>query len=333
MTQAAELTRGGDVAPLRLAIVIVNYRTADLTIDAVRSVLPQLEPGDRVYVVEGGSGDDSAAKLTASLTDLPQVEFLPLAENRGFAAGNNAAIRLALARPRPPDLVMLLNPDTIARPGSIGALRDFMAEHPRVGLAGSRQETPDGESLLAARRFHNLANEWDSAICFGPVSKWLRRWGIAEPERDEARAVDWVVGAALTIRREVLETVGLLDEGFFLYFEEVDYCLRAKRAGFDCWYVPQSRIIHLVGQSSGVTSARPGRRPRYWFEARARYWLKNHGRCYKLACDLAWTMGRGLFHLRGWLGRKADPFPPHLWGDFVRYNFGTVDAWKWNRPK
>ena len=228
----------------------------------------------------------------------------------------------------PPDLILLLNPDTVAQASAIDALVSFMELHPDVGLAGSRLENPDGTTQWAAKRFHTFFSELDDAVSFGPLSKLLNRWSIAHSEQSTPHPTDWVPGAALMIRREVFESIGLLDESYFLYFEEVDFCLRAKRAGFDCWYVPQSRVVHFVGQSTGVTSSRPGRRPRYWFESRARFWLTHYGRLHKLACDGAWTCGRLLFHLRCLFQGKRNHFPPHLWRDFVRFNFGSRDAWK-----
>ncbi len=314
--------------PMKLAIIIVNYRTPSLTLDAVSSVMPQLRADDRVYVVDADSRDNSVAKLTEALASEPQIELMPLTMNRGFAFGNNEAIRKALSAAQPPDLILLLNPDTVVREAAVTSLVEFMQTHPEVGLAGSRLEDPDGTTQFAARRFHGFWNELEEGLSFGPISKLLHCWHICEPEQSSPHPTDWVPGAALMIRREVFEKIGLMDESFFLYFEEVDFCLRAKEAGFECWYVPQSRVIHFVGQSSGVTSARPGRRPRYWFESRARFWLKHYGIAQKFFSDLAWAGGRSLFHLRSLIQRKPNPYPPKLLQDFVRFNFGSRDAWK-----
>lgn len=313
---------------MNLAVVIVNFRTPSLTLDAVNSVIPQLQINDRIYVVDAHSQDDSVTRLTTALATNPQLELLFLEENRGFAFGNNAAIRKALATAQPPDLILLLNPDTVVLESAITTLIQFMQNHPDVGLAGSRLEDPDGSTQLAARRFHGFWSELEEGISFGPVSSLLGRWHISESEKTTPHETGWVPGAALMIRREVFETIGLMDESYFLYFEEVDFCLRAKRAGFSCWYVPESRVVHLVGQASGVTSKKPARRPRYWFESRARFWLKHYGRGHKFMSDVAWASGRILFHLRSLIQRKPNPYPPQLLQDFLRFNFGTRDAWK-----
>jgi N-acetylglucosaminyl-diphospho-decaprenol L-rhamnosyltransferase len=127
----------------------------------------------------------------------------------------------------------------------------------------------------------------------------------------------------MIVRREVFEAIGLLDEGYFLYFEEVDFCLRARRAGWPCWYEPSSRVVHLVGQSTGVTNAATARlrRPGYWFRARRRYFLKNHGPLATLAADLAWASSYAAYLARAAIQRKPVLDPEKLLRDFVRHNF------------
>jgi len=145
---------------------------------------------------------------------------------------------------------------------------------------------------------------------------------FAPPPRPEAHRADWVSGAAMLIRREVFARVGLMDEGYFLYFEELDFCLQAHRAGFECWYVPAARIVHLEGQSTGVAVTRKVSRPmpRYWFESRARYFEKNHGALYRALADVAWVLPHVAFRMRRRLFAKHDPDPPALLGDFVRFS-------------
>ncbi len=125
------------------------------------------------------------------------------------------------------------------------------------------------------------------------------------------------------VRREVFEAVGLLDDGFFMYYEEVDFCLRARKAGWPCWYVPASRVVHLIGASSGVFSKEQQTRrlPPYWFEARRRYFVRNHGRARTLVADLAWSLGAASFRARKLVQRKPDPLPEKHLRDFLRHNF------------
>ncbi|MDB5349039.1 MAG: glycosyl transferase family 2 [Planctomycetota bacterium] len=309
-------------------IVIVNYRTSELTLDCLRSLEAEVAParGVRVVVTDNGSGDGSVGRLIVGIlrygwSDWASVQ--PLPRNGGFAYGNNAAISRALESDEPPDFVILLNPDTVARPGSIRALIEFMSAHPEIGLAGSRLEDPDGTPQRSAFRFPSILSELDGGMRLGVVSRLLAGRVIAPPVPVEPCEVDWVAGASLIVRREVFEQIGLLDEGYFMYFEEVDFCRRARLAGRPCWYVPDSRVVHLVGQSSGVTDRKavPRRRPAYWFEARRRYFLSHLGRARTVLADLAWSAGYASYLLRRRFRSTPEAEPPHLLRDFLRHNF------------
>lgn len=310
---------------MKLLIVLVNYRGLDLTVDCLRSLAPELGalPGARVGVCENGTGGDEPERLRAAIEELgygDRVVMTAVSPNRGFTGGNNAVIRPALDGPDPPDAVFLLNNDTIVRPGAIQTLVRFLESRPEVGLCGSRLEYPDGESQRAARRIMTAASEFESRLRLGLVSRALSKWVIAPPDQEQPHECGWVPGAALMIRREVLERVGLLDEDLFTYFDDVDYCLRAKRAGWGTWYVPESRIIHLVGKTTGITeeNAKPKRIARYWFLARRHYYLKNYGAAYSAVADLAAIGGQSLWRLRAFLTRKPDHDPPCLLWDLVR---------------
>jgi hypothetical protein len=245
---------------------------------------------------------------------------MPLERNGGFAYGNNAAIRPALQSTHPPIYVLLLNPDTIVRPGALKALVDFMDEHPDVGIAGSRLEDPDGTPQRSAFRFHTVLSELESGIRLGVVSKILSKWIVAPPISDEIHQTDWVAGASMIVRREVFERAGLMDEDYFMYYEEMDFCLQANKAGWSCWYVPQSRVVHLVGQSSGVTDTKrpPKRQPQYLFDSRRRYFIKNYGWLYAALADHAWASGFSLWRVRRVLQGRPDPDPPKALSDFLR---------------
>ena len=309
----------------RLIVVIVNYRTPDLTIDCLHSLVSEVRelPGTRVVVSDNDSGDGSVEKIgTAIETEGwgDWVSLMPLERNGGFAFGNNAVIRPILQSTNPPPYFLLLNPDTIVRPGALQALIDFMDEHPNVGIAGSRLEEPDGTPQCSAFRFHTVFSELDSGLNLGIVSKLLSRWVVWPPIPEEVSQTDWVAGASMIIRREVFEAVGLMDEEYFMYYEEMDFCLQAKKAGWSCWYVPQSRVVHLVGQSSGVTDTKrpPKRRPQYWFDSRRRYFLKNYGWLYTALADAIWASSFALWRLRRAIQGKPDTDPPQVLSDFLR---------------
>jgi len=143
------------------------------------------------------------------------------------------------------------------------------------------------------------------------------------PKPAQASAVDWVAGASMILRTSTLEQIGLLDEGLYTYFDDIDICLRARRAGWETWYVPASKITHLEGASTGIkggANREVKRLPSYWFQARRRFFLKNHGKFYTAMADAAFLLGFATWRLRRWLQRKPDTDPPHLLVDSFRHS-------------
>lgn len=311
----------------KIRVIILNYRTADLTIGCLRSLAAHATGDSQisVVVVDNGSDDDSVQQIRGAIdierwTNWATVRALET--NGGFAVGNNAALRAALSETSAPDFFWLLNSDTRVHPGALAALLTFMQTHPTVGIAGSRLEDADGTVQRSAFRFPSILGELEQALRWGLVSRSLARWVVAPPAPTTETRADWVAGASLFVRRAVFENIGLLDEHFFMYFDDIDLCRRAGRAGYECWYVPPSRVVHLVGQSSGVTDTRraPPRRPAYWFAARQQYFLKHHGAFYSGLADAAWLFGFGVWRVRQWLQGKPDGDPPRLWRDFLKHS-------------
>lgn len=308
----------------KIVIIIVNYQTPDLTLDCLASLEPEVAafPQTQVYVVDNASPDDSVAVIANGICDRAWdwVTFLPHPTNGGFAAGNNLVLQRVLAAAQPPDYLWLLNPDTVVRPGSLAPLVTFLDHHPHVGLVGSRLEDADGAPQYSAFRFPSVGTEFARGLGWGLISRLFPQWTIALPIADQACPVDWVAGASLIIRRAVFEQIGLLDEGYFLYFEEVDFCRRARNQGWDCWYLPESRVVHWVGQSSGINAAPKAtveRLPTYWFAARRRYFVTHYGRVYTMVTDLLWLLAYLTLRGRSLIQRKPLTDPPHLWFDFL----------------
>ena len=154
----------------------------------------------------------------------------------------------------------------------------------------------------------------------GLVTRLLNRWVVAPPPIvDHAFETDWVSGASMIIRRKVLEDVGVLDEGYYTYFDDIDYCFNARKHGWPTWYVPTSRVVHLVGQTTGV-NRQPKRMPSYLLDARRRYFLKNHGPLYAAMVDAGMIVGLSLNRLRVMLTGKADNTAPHVLQDAIRHS-------------
>ena len=307
---------------MKLLTLILNFRTADLTIDCLRSLQPEVTstPGFRVAVIENGSGDASVPRLTRAIAEHgweAWISFCVSETNLGFTGGNNRLIREALASSDLPEYFLLLNSDTTAEPRALGALVDFMDRHPRAGIAGSTLLSPAGEVQASPFRFGGIASELARGMRLGLLSRLLAPWAVVMPTPTAVRAVDWVSGASMILRRSMLEEIGLLDEGLFTYFEDVDLCLRARRARWETWYVPESRVVHLEGASSGIAE-RARRRPAYWFQARRRFLLKNYGPVYAALADAAFLAGLASWRLRRRVQCKQDADPPHLLGDSFR---------------
>ncbi|MAB80203.1 MAG: glycosyl transferase family 2 [Planctomycetes bacterium] len=316
------------VGPCQTSILAttVNYATPGLALRALESLAAERArlPGLRAVCVDNASPDGSAAELRRGIAARELgafVELLLSPSNGGFAAGNNLALRAALARPDAPDFILLLNPDAVLDPGALRAMVDFLAVHPDVGIVGPRTEIGRGHHRGSAFRFPGILNSFDEGLSFGPVTRLLRRFQLAPPPRSEAHRTDWVSGGCMLVRREVFEAVGLFDERFFLYFEEVEFSHRAARAGFSSWYLPGASIVHDAGASTGVTGEGELERriPRYWFESRRRYFAKTRGHIVAWLADLAWVAGASLYRLRRIFGAPRKN-PPHFFSDFVRFN-------------
>lgn len=310
---------------MRLLIVIVNYKTAGLTVDCLASLAGQIDPAtDRVVAVDNCSGDGSLGVIAKAIDERGWSGWALAAEapgNDGFAAGNNFGIELGRERFGSFDFTLLLNPDTVVLDNGIGALLAFMQQHPEVGIAGSRLENPDTSPRRSAFRFATIASEFERGARLGIVTKLLRNKVVAPEVRDEAHQTDWIAGASMMIRQGVFDDIGLMDAAYFLYYEETDFCLLAHRAGWSCWYVPDSRVTHLVGQSTGVTGEKRTLRPlpSYWYASRRRYFRKNHGRAYALAADLAWLAGHLIYRGKTALTRTPRQDPPQMLVGFIRH--------------
>lgn len=310
---------------MQVLCVILNYRTPAMALDAVRAARRALEriESHRIDVVDNDSGDGSFETMseTVAREGWSDVQVLQTGHNGGFGYGNNFAIRRALSSSDPPEFVYILNSDAFPEPDAIEVLVRFMREHPKVGIAGSALWGTDRAPHISAFRFPSFWSEVAGSFRLGLLSRMLPDAEVPIRPRPEAsREVDWLAGASMMIRRQVLEEVGLFDETFFLYFEETDLCRRARQAGWSTWYVVESKVAHVGHASTGLKDLRRPM-PRYWFDSRRYYFLKNHGRAYLWAANAAHATGLATFKVRARIQGKEDPHPVGYLRDFVRYNF------------
>ncbi len=310
----------GSPHPVHLAVVIVSYNVRELLGRCLESVFASAgRSGDwlrvDVLVVDNASRDGSAQMVAERF---PQVHLLALDENLGFAGGNNRALRElgfgeVRAKGKSPDFVLLLNPDTELVDDALGQMVSFLQEHPQAGACGAHLRYGDGRFQHGAFRFPGLMQvaldlfPWDQAPGlrrFLPRlldSRLNGRYPRHLWEGPGPFPVDFVLGAALMVRTEAIRQVGLLDEGYFMYCEEMDWCLRLGEAGWTVHALPTARVIHHEGQSSRQipwTSFR-----RLW-RSRFRFYAKHRKRYppgfVRALRGLVWA-GLGL---RSWLARR-----------------------------
>ena len=270
-----------------LAVVVVNYNTRDLLRDCLASVLASdLEVSFAVYVVDNGSTDGSAAMVAA---EFPGVRLIALPHNSGYPAANNVGLRAAgCGTGSTPRYVLLLNPDTLLRPGDLAEVLAFMEAYPEAGAVGPKLVRQDGSLDKACRRsFPSPENAFYRLTGLSrlfPRHPRFGRYNLEHLDPDVLADVDSLVGAFMLIRGPVLDGVGLLDERFFMYGEDIDLCYRIKQRGWRIYYYPAVTVLHYKGAS---TRQRSSASIYHFYEAMALF----HGKHYE----------RHTFFLLNWL--------------------------------
>ena len=229
-----------------LEIVIVSYRCCDLLVACLRSIAEHPYTAGRltVTVIDNASADGTAEAVREQFGT---VSFTELPSNAGFSAANNIALWATTA-----EQILLLNPDTEVREGVLDAMTAFLREHPRAGVAGCRLVRRDGSFDHAAKR--SIPTVADALRYFGPGDGRASGSAYLAPHVDEhgIGAVDAVNGAFMLVRREAMAQVGLLDPGFFMYGEDLDWCTRFRRAGWDVLYNGTVTMLHVKGATAGT---------------------------------------------------------------------------------
>lgn len=304
--------------------IVLNWRTADMTIQSVECALRELDGiAGALTIVDNDSGDGSFEKMTAEVASrgwdkgAHPVRVLQSGHNGGFGAGNNYGIRAGLPGGAKPDYVYVLNSDAFTDKGAIKALLDHLEANPKVGFAGSFLHGEDGEPHRTAFRFPSIASELEGAARFGPISRLLKNHIVAQPIPDATCTADWLAGASLMIRQKALDQIGLFDETFFLYFEETELSLRAARAGWQSAFVRESRVTHIGSVSTGMKTWE--RIPKFWLDSRAYYFTKSHGKAYALAATAAHVLGGMVWRTRLLFQKHDGGDPPHFLFDLIRH--------------
>jgi GT2 family glycosyltransferase len=253
-----------------LSASVASFRTPALLRECLSALEAERFALDlEVTVIDNASEDGSAELVT---TQFPWVRLIRNQRNVGFGAAHNQAMRAATGRH-----LLVLNSDAVPAPGALRSLVGFLDEHPDVAVCGPKLRYPDGTVQPSRRRFPTVATLFMESTQLQrsfPSNAVLRRYYVADRSDDEPQDVDWLVGACLCVRAQAVSEVGLLDERFFMYGEELDWCRRFRAAGWRVAYVPRAEVTHLEGASTRLDLAA---RDRQFQKSKLQYTAKWHG--------------------------------------------------------
>ncbi len=262
-----------------VSFILVSWNVRELLKRAVQAICDDVADAGcaaEIIVVDNGSRDGTVEMLRSdfSRTESPRVRVMANTENAGFTRGNNQGLEIAQG-----SFLFLLNPDTEIQRGATRALLEYMdaPANARVGIAGPQLVYADGSPQSSRRRFPKFSTallESTKLQQWFPRNRALTNYYLLDTSDSAVQDVDWVVGAAMFVRRAVYAQVGGLDERFFMYSEELDWCLRAKQAGWRVVYLPNARVLHYEGKSSEQVLAQ---RDIYFHSSKVRYFKKHHG--------------------------------------------------------
>lgn len=282
-----------------LSVVIVTWNSAAYIGPCLDALRADTDASLECFVVDNASSDDTAAIVRR---EYPWATLIETGRNRGFAAANNLALRQARGR-----YLLLLNPDTELRPGALAALRAALERHPRAAAVGPRLVNGDGSLQFSTYRLPTPATiGWEYFLrdARRPDDARAGRYAAADYARE--RPAEGLLGACILLRQEAVDEVGLLDERFVMYCEEVDWCLRLRRAGWDVWYTPAATVVHHGGRSARLAPARTNLElQRSRFKLYSKWWSPG-GRLLLETITRAGMLYQMTFWSKQWLRGRLD---------------------------
>ncbi len=306
-----------------LSIIIVSYNTRDYLRDCLRSLIAQ-DVEMEVVVVDNGSRDGSAVLVR---DEFPRVRLIETGANLGFARANNLGMEEARG-----ESVLLLNSDTVVKLGALKALAQFLDTHPDAAAVGPRLLNADGSRQLACYRFPSPGRAFRDQLFLTALLANHPRWGdYRRWAHDSVRAVDFVIGAALLVRRAAIDQIGLLDEGFFMYAEETDWCYRMHQAGWKVYFTPEAEVVHYGGGSGKTLAAQVFAE---FSGSQSRFYRKHYGRRGAMALRISLILGALLriplysaVVLFSASRRRKTMTTLQTWVNILRWNL-----WLWRTP-
>jgi hypothetical protein len=280
-----------------------------MTIDCACSVLEQIGDVDgEIVIVDNCSGDGSVGMLRDWIAGLPEgspVRLVASQENTGFSGGHNQGIAAVPAR-----YYLVLNSDAVLRPGFLKRILAAARSHPEAGFVAPRLQGQDGDVQISCFRFPGPLSEFIRGANSGPVTRALKAYEVSLKPDPDPKDIDWASFACILLNGDMVRQIGPMDEGYFLYYEDAEYCLRARRAGWRVHLCPEAVAIHFRGGSGPVKSLARSRErlPRYYYSSRTRFLYQAHGRFGLWSANILWAIGRGFAGLRQILGRRGNNF-------------------------
>lgn len=294
--------------PHDVVISIINFRTGDLTLQSVRSVLADMDGIDaRIVIVDNFSGDGSAEQIADWITDQPEgtpVQLVRSPVNSGFSGGHNQGIAAAEA-----EYYLLLNSDAVLKPGFLCRMLATARAHPETGFVAPLIEYDDGDIQDSCFRFHSPLSELIRAARSSVVTRAFRRYEVSLGTDPDPTEIRWASFSCILLSDRMIQDIGPMDEGYFLYFEDVEYCFRAHQAGWGILQERDAHAVHFRGGSGPVKTLykERARLPRYYYSSRTRFFYQAHGWPGLIAANLLWYVGRAVKHLTRLTGRRIKP--------------------------
>lgn len=292
---------------MKLCVIILNYRRAALTVGCLEALAPEIEGhADRCAIcIDNGSDDGSSLEIEEAIrrNRWQWARFVSSPTNRGFAGGNNIGFTSIEA-----EYYLLMNSDSRPTPGSISLMLEEIERRPDVGALGPRLQHPDGEPQISCFRYRTPISEMLEAASTGALDQLFSKCRVWTQVYNEPVEPQWLSFACILIRRQVIEQVGLMDENYFMYFEDIDYSRHIRQGGWRILHYPAAKVVHIRGGTSSVKAAMKARRrvPRYYYESRSRYFAKFYGGVAGLwMTNMMWLIGRSIALVRELVGNKA----------------------------
>ena len=310
----------------RISVIIINYKTPGLTLQAIRSLYKELDlHQDCIVVVDNCSGDDSVNQIKAGIhqDNWPgEIRLIESDRNGGFSYGNNLGIAQIKARG-----YLLLNSDAMVLPGAVINMWKALQHSPELGIIGPKVVDENLSPQVSCFVNHTLANEFLQLAKTGILTRILGFFGVKEVALEpvsQQQQVDWVSFVCVLIRAEAYQDIGTMDDGYFMYKEDNDYCRRAWKKGWKVLYYPDASVIHL---NQGWSAKQLSRKPDFYYQSRARYFYKYYGMSGYILANLLWLSGRVIYWLREQIEHKTPVTPEKAWLDIWTFKFGTRPVW------